>query len=94
MKQSTFLPFKAFILVRGRRSLRLKVHGAESEMRILVYVFYKGGLSCETCKSEGHSTEKKKDMVSGDATETSGCERNPITKPPMLYIPTKLVLKG
>ena len=78
--------------------LRSEAHGAEPEMGILVHVLYKGGLSVETCRSEGHSTEQRKemrkDMVSGDATDNSGCERNLLTKPPILSIPTKLVLKG
>lgn len=71
--------------------------GAEPEIGILVHVIYKGGLSGETCKTErsntGQRKELRKGVVSGDATENSGCERNPLTKPPILFLFHQLVLR-
>lgn len=49
MKQRTFLPSGAYILVRGYP--KLGPYRAEPEMGILGLVIYKGGLSGETYKS-------------------------------------------
>lgn len=83
MKQSTFPPFKAYFLLW--ECLILGPCGAEPEIGILVHVIYKGGLSGDTCKSEEHNTGQRKGEVSGNATENSGCERNPLTIPPILF---------